>query len=193
MKKLNQLPNNLSCIRVVLSISLLFISSYVYVFITCYLLCGISDILDGYLARKLKAQSALGSNLDTFADFIFTMVYLYFLITMIRNQFLLLMVMFITIVAVFRLINVIYTKNKFNRFGIMHTTLNKTVGVCMFIMLPFWFIHEEIFLIIMIITFVVACLSSIEETWMISRLKVYDSNLKGICSIKNSNIKGDLT
>jgi len=47
-------------------------------FITCYLLCGISDILDGYLARKLKAQSALGSNLDTFADFIFTMVYLYF-------------------------------------------------------------------------------------------------------------------
>ena len=113
-----------------------------YVFITCYLLCGISDILDGYLARKLKAQSALGSNLDTFADFIFTTVYLYFLITMIRNQFLLLMVIFITIVAVFRLINVI-TQNWLSVW-VMHTTLNKTVGVCMFIMLPFWFIHEEI-------------------------------------------------
>ncbi|HGH0401081.1 TPA: CDP-alcohol phosphatidyltransferase family protein [Clostridioides difficile] len=36
----------------------------------CYFWCGISDILDGLIARKLRQQSGIGAKLDSIADFI---------------------------------------------------------------------------------------------------------------------------
>ncbi|MCG3622412.1 CDP-alcohol phosphatidyltransferase family protein [Clostridioides difficile] len=42
----------------------------------CYFWCGISDIFDGLIARKLRQQSGIGAKLDSIADFIFSVTIL---------------------------------------------------------------------------------------------------------------------
>ncbi|MDP4118803.1 MAG: CDP-alcohol phosphatidyltransferase family protein, partial [Bacillota bacterium] len=37
----------------------------------CYLLGGLSDLLDGFVARRLNQQSAAGAKLDSIADMVF--------------------------------------------------------------------------------------------------------------------------
>lgn len=66
--RMKHLPNIISTIRIPLSISLILFIHHSLIFITIYLFCGVSDILDGYIARKTKSQSILGAKLDSIAD-----------------------------------------------------------------------------------------------------------------------------
>lgn len=65
---MKQLPNALSCLRIAMSLTLPFITGRPFLFAAVYILCGVTDALDGYLARRLNAQSALGARLDTIGD-----------------------------------------------------------------------------------------------------------------------------
>ncbi len=44
-------------------------------FLIFYLLCGLSDVLDGFTARALRATSEQGAKLDSIADFVFAVVW----------------------------------------------------------------------------------------------------------------------
>lgn len=70
-KAKEQLPNLVTALRIVLSTVLFFIPIKSAAFFTIYLLCGLSDMADGFLARKLHAESTFGSRLDSFADMFF--------------------------------------------------------------------------------------------------------------------------
>ncbi|MEJ5339881.1 MAG: CDP-alcohol phosphatidyltransferase family protein [Aquificaceae bacterium] len=63
---LSNLPNLLSLIRLTLSPLLLFIPQEYLLLL--FLPLALSDALDGFLARKLKAQTELGRVLDPLAD-----------------------------------------------------------------------------------------------------------------------------
>lgn len=39
-----------------------------------YSLCGVTDVLDGFLARKLHTESKAGEWLDSFADLFFRLL-----------------------------------------------------------------------------------------------------------------------
>lgn len=62
------IPNLISSLRFVGSVSLLFFSLESSTFWIIYLLCGISDMLDGFIARRLNATTDIGSRLDSIAD-----------------------------------------------------------------------------------------------------------------------------
>ena len=68
---MKHLPNVISTLRIAGSISLLFCDVKGWPFWTLYGLCGLSDILDGWLARKLHAESKTGAVLDSVADIVF--------------------------------------------------------------------------------------------------------------------------
>ena len=70
-KAKEQLPNLVTALRIVFSTVLFFIPLKSTAFFTIYLLCGLSDVADGFLARKLHAESTFGSRLDSFADMFF--------------------------------------------------------------------------------------------------------------------------
>ena len=70
-KAKEQLPNLATALRIVFSTVLFFIPLKSTAFFTIYLLCGLSDMADGFLARKLHAESTFGSRLDSFADMFF--------------------------------------------------------------------------------------------------------------------------
>ena len=59
-----------------MAIALPFVQSSPAVFWTLYLLCGLSDVLDGAVARLTGTVSRLGERLDTLADIIFVAVWL---------------------------------------------------------------------------------------------------------------------
>ena len=64
-----QIPNIITLLRMAGSFGLLFTDVTRVVFWIIYGLCGISDMADGWLARKLKCVTKTGSFLDSLADF----------------------------------------------------------------------------------------------------------------------------
>ena len=65
------LPNAISLLRIPGSIGLLFFDVTGWPFWTLYVLCGFSDLADGWLARKLHAETKAGAILDSVADIVF--------------------------------------------------------------------------------------------------------------------------
>ena len=54
------LPNCISAVRILGTASLLFIEPLSDPFLIVYTLSGITDVLDGFIARKMKTTSELG-------------------------------------------------------------------------------------------------------------------------------------
>ena len=65
------LPNIITIIRIPLSIAMLLVTPFSMFFWIFYLSCGLTDIIDGFLARKLHQESKFGAKLDSISDFIF--------------------------------------------------------------------------------------------------------------------------
>ena len=65
---MTQLPNVITILRVAGSFILLFFDVTDVVFWCLYCLCGFSDIIDGFLARKFKCATKTGALLDSLAD-----------------------------------------------------------------------------------------------------------------------------
>ena len=64
---MKNIPNIITIIRIFLSTTFMFIKPYSITFCVIYVLCGISDILDGYIARNTNTTSKVGSILYTLA------------------------------------------------------------------------------------------------------------------------------
>ena len=59
------MANIITGIRILFSFILLFTKIFSPTFYTVYIIAGISDVLDGLVARKLNLQSSFGEKLDT--------------------------------------------------------------------------------------------------------------------------------
>ena len=68
---MKHLPNILSSLRIVGAVALLLCDVVGTTFWSLYALCGISDIADGWLARKLRCVTMKGALLDSLADICF--------------------------------------------------------------------------------------------------------------------------
>lgn len=65
------LPNCITMSRIILSIALLVIHTFSPMFFVIYTYCGVSDVLDGFFARKFNLSSENGARLDSISDIIF--------------------------------------------------------------------------------------------------------------------------
>ena len=72
MKK--YIANIITGSRVAFSLPLLFIPLTSAWFYVLYMFCGLTDMIDGTIARKTGAVSNFGAKLDTAADFVFMFV-----------------------------------------------------------------------------------------------------------------------
>ena len=62
------MANIITCSRVLFSLILLFTKAFSTSFYALYIMAGITDVLDGIVARKFKLESEFGEKLDTVAD-----------------------------------------------------------------------------------------------------------------------------
>src|SRR5690606_31566950 len=113
---------------IAISISLLLLIDSMFFFIAGYLLCGITDIADGYIARKYNVESKLGSQLDILGDSVFLTVVLYLLFFHININVEDNVILGTIVILSARFINIVITKLKFNEWGVMHSIGNKIAG-----------------------------------------------------------------
>jgi CDP-diacylglycerol--glycerol-3-phosphate 3-phosphatidyltransferase len=70
-RELRQIPNLVSAVRILIA-PLLFVLAFLqleYWFLAALAFSGMTDLLDGYLARRLNLISPLGARLDSWGDF----------------------------------------------------------------------------------------------------------------------------
>ena len=128
------IPNILTAARITGAAVLLFLKPTSALFLAIYTVCGITDVLDGTLARLMKKTSDFGAKFDSIADLIFYFV-LFFCLwkTLIACLPAAVWVMLCFVLAL-RLASYLVAFFKFHRFSSMHTYLNKLTGFAVFIL-----------------------------------------------------------
>ena len=125
------LANCITVFRVFCSIALLFFPAFSSAFYALYITAGVSDMLDGWIARRTHTASELGAKLDTIADIVFVIVCLVKLLPVLDIPVWL--YVWIGIVALIKTINIISGFVVQKRFVAVHSTMNKVTGLLLFV------------------------------------------------------------
>ena len=124
------MANTITVIRIVCSVALLFFPAFSPAFYALYIVAGLSDMIDGAVARKTGKASEFGAKLDTVADFIMAAICLIKLIPIldIENW----IFVWIGIIAAIKIINIISALVVQKKFVSVHSVMNKITGFLLF-------------------------------------------------------------
>ena len=130
MKK--QIANIITSCRILGSIGLLFCPVYSSCFYGLYIFCGLTDMVDGTVARKMGAASSFGAKLDTVADFLFVIASFVKLVPVIRIP--VWIWVWAAVIAVVKLVNLVWGFKQTKQMSSLHTIANKATGLCLFLL-----------------------------------------------------------
>ena len=135
---MKHLPNIISVFRIAGSVGLLFCDVTGWAFWVVYALCGVSDMVDGWLARKLHAESKTGAVLDSVADIIFVACCAVRIFPVLEIPVWLWI--WAGVIVFIKIVNQISALVVCKRFCFPHTPANKLTGLLLFLTVPamFW-------------------------------------------------------
>ena len=170
------LPTIITSTRFIFALLLVFSEPLSVNFWLFYGLAAITDLIDGPIARKLKATSNFGATLDTAADIFFLiciMVCVFPILDITLQSYILIGTVFL-----FKIISLTYAYLKFKTIVSYHTYLTKFLALFIFTF-PFWIL----FLDVNFIALVLAILQNgayIEELFITRASDKPDANTKSI-------------
>ena len=126
------MANTITFFRIAASIVLLFCPVFSPGFYGFYIAAGLSDMLDGFAARKTNTASEFGARLDTAADLVFVLVCLVKLLPVLRIP--LWLYVWIGIIALIKIVNILSGFAVKKRFVTVHSVMNKVTGALMFLL-----------------------------------------------------------
>ena len=129
---MKSIANIITGSRIVFSIALLFITPFSPMFYVLYAVAGLSDMIDGTVARKTNTVSAFGARLDSVADFVFVTVCLFKLLPILDIPVWLWI--WIAVIALIKVINIISGAIKLKRMIAVHSLMNKITGALCFLL-----------------------------------------------------------
>ena len=173
------IPNVITSIRIIGSILLFILRPLSNTFLGVYIICGLSDVVDGYIARKFKCISNTGAILDSIADVIFIFSMMIIIIPLFKWSWW--MLGWIGVIALIRLISVLIGFIKYKTVVFLHTYSNKITGLLLFC-IPVLYNIVSINILIFFIC-VVATLSAIEEMFINITSYELSRNVKSIFKI----------
>ena len=156
---MKSLPNAISALRFLGAVCLLFFGFGSCAFWAIYFVCGLSDMADGYLARKLGCESKVGAMLDSLADLVFVVCCCFKLIPALA--FPRWLWIWGGVIVATKVINQISALVMYKKFVFPHTVANKVTGVLLFVGVPLTLFLESI--VPMAIIAVVATFAAIQE------------------------------
>ena len=164
---IKNLANIITITRIIGTLVLLPIKTLSDTFFVVYTCCGLTDALDGFVARKTHTVSKLGSKLDSFADLLFYSVMMC-KIWLTLNEVLPDWVMWL-IKAILALRAMCYALNGLihKEFSSRHTILNKTTGLLLFL-LPMM-LKTPVMLYYSLLILAIAYVSFFDELYYIFR------------------------
>ena len=127
-----RIANLITGTRILCSVALLFCTAFSLPFLVLYLAAGLTDMIDGPVARKTGTVSEFGAKLDTAADFVFVAVCLWKLLPILSVP--LWLWLWIGGIALIKAINLLSGFIVQKRFVAMHTVMNKVTGILLFIL-----------------------------------------------------------
>ena len=113
-------------------IVLLFCPVFSPAFFVFYIAAGLSDVLDGFVARKTNTVSKFGAKLDTISDFVLVVICLIKLLPVLRIPAWL--YGWIGIIALIKVVNIVSGFAVQKRFVTVHSVMNKATGVLLFLL-----------------------------------------------------------
>ena len=128
---MKNIANYISISRIIMSIALLIPKTFSITFYIIYIYCGLSDILDGFLARKYKITSEFGAKIDSIADMIFVFGSILKIIPVIEIP--IAIYIWITIIILIKVFNIICGYKYYKKLTLLHTTANKIKGLIVFV------------------------------------------------------------
>ena len=118
--------------RILCSVALLFCQPFSPLFVILYLIAGLTDMIDGAVARKSNTASEFGAKLDTAADFVFVAACLIKLLPMLYVPSWL--YLWIGGIALIKAVNLLSGYILQKKVVAMHTVMNKVTGILLFVL-----------------------------------------------------------
>lgn len=178
MAEIRNFANIISISRIIAAFGLGLIIPFSQTFFLLYFYCGITDILDGFIARKTHTESKRGALLDSAADVVFVVIAALKLMPMLLPLLPWWSLLLIVIIAIVRILAYIIGAVKFHRFSSLHTVANKITGAALFFT-PCLSMYIDI-VILSIFVCVIATISALEEILCEIKSKVYNPDIKTV-------------
>ena len=163
---MKHIPNIITSLRFLGAACLLLCKPAGAAFWVIYDLCGVSDMVDGYLARRLHAESKTGAVLDSVADIFFVACCAIRLIPVVQIPTWLWI--WAGVIVAIKIVNQVSALIVCKHFRFPHTNANKLTGFLLFLSVPtvFWSIVPMVFVA------AVATFAAVQEGHFIRTRKV---------------------
>jgi len=174
------LANVLTFSRIAAALSLPLVKPLSALFFVIYFFCGITDFLDGKIARRTQSASRFGETLDSVADLILLVVMLAIFAPLLPWQPWI--IAWVGAIFVVHAVSLAIGFHKYRAFTSLHTYANKVTGICLFCFPMLFLLMGLVPTAIILCT--VASLSSLDELLIIIWSKELDKNVVGLFFLK---------
>lgn len=190
MRKMNETethhPNAadiFTAFRMAGTLVLAFLQPFSPEFFWVYALAGLTDVLDGWIARKTKTASDFGAKLDSIADLLFYTMILFQIFPSLCSTLPAGIWYAVTVIVMIRVSAYLLAAVKYRQFVSLHTYLNKLTGIAVF-MVPFLFMTPYAIGYCWAVC-AVAVAAALEELTIHLLRQTYHPNIKSVFQDKN--------
>ncbi|MCL1996490.1 MAG: CDP-alcohol phosphatidyltransferase family protein [Defluviitaleaceae bacterium] len=177
------LPNVLSVARILMCLPLLVLVPFSLEFLVIYTIAGITDMIDGPLARRTNTTTSLGANLDGIADLLFAVVVLFRIVPVLDISLMFLIMIAVVLGMKFSAIIIGYIRHK--EIILLHTYANKFAAFALFLF-PLMYIMVELNLLLSVLI-IIASVAFMEEMLINFFSKVPKRDVKGLLFAKRDS------
>ncbi len=126
--------NIITIVRILCSLALLFCMPLSLPFYALYTAAGLSDIFDGWIARKTNTATEFGAKIDALADIVFAAVVLIMLLPIFALP--VWIIVWVGVIPLIKLVNIVIGFVRNHTLTAVHSVINKVTGALVFIV-PF--------------------------------------------------------
>ena len=127
------IPNLITCLRLIGTVFMIFTVPFTSVFIVVYCLTGLTDILDGLIARATHTTTELGAKLDSIADLLFYSIMGVKIFPKLLEVLPIDLWIYTIVTVVVRVTAYVIAAVRYHRFASIHTYFNKVTGMGVFL------------------------------------------------------------
>ncbi|MCL1988407.1 MAG: CDP-alcohol phosphatidyltransferase family protein [Firmicutes bacterium] len=176
-KLVKYVPNTLSILRIILCLPLIILEPFSLWFMTLYIIAGLTDMIDGPIARKTNSTTKLGAALDGSADFLFALVALFRILPNVETFSPIFFVLIAVLLAI-RFISIFVGFIRFKEILLLHTYANKFTAFALFLF-PLLYLVLNINVLLLILC-IIALFAFLEELIINASAKNSDGDIKGL-------------
>ena len=169
-------PNVLSILRLIALVPLIILTPFELPFMIIYVVAGLTDMIDGPIARRFNVTSPVGAKLDSIADLLLVLVVVFRVLPLLEISTWLIVWIFIAIAIKAVAAVVGFVRHK--QLVFLHTYANKLFIFGAFLFPVFYSFMEADGIVIVLLT--LAMFAFLEETYINATSAEIDLNDKGV-------------